>query len=60
MNRYVNEKWSWIEGGHELRDGVLEQLSDADLSFSPGADNMSFGAAVRSDGRGRAFIPERA
>jgi len=46
MNRYVNEKWSWIEGTNELRDGVLEQLTDADLSFSPGGDNLTFGALI--------------
>ncbi len=50
MNRYMTEKWSWIDGSHELRDGILEQLTDADLSFSPGGDNLTLGALLRQMG----------
>ena len=50
MNRYVNEKWSWIEGSHELRDGLLEQLSDDELAFSPGGDNLPLGELFRQMG----------
>jgi hypothetical protein len=49
-NRYMTEKWSWVEGSHELRDGILEQLTDAELSFSPGGDNLRFGALLKQMG----------
>ena len=39
----MDEKWSWIEGSHELRDEILQALSDADLAYSPGGDNMPIG-----------------
>jgi hypothetical protein len=50
MNRYVDEKWSWIEGSHELRDEILQVLSDADLASSPGGDNMPLGELFRQMG----------
>ena len=36
MNRYMQEKWSWIEGTHEMCSQLLDTLSDADLAFNPG------------------------
>jgi hypothetical protein len=36
MNRFMNEKWPWIEGSHGMRSQLLDILSDADLAFSPG------------------------
>lgn len=50
MNRYVNEKWSWIEGSHELRDEILGVLTDAELAFSPGGDNLPLGELFRQMG----------
>ena len=50
MNRYMDLKWAWIEGSNGMREGLLEQLTDADLAFSPGADNMPFGELFRQMG----------
>lgn len=50
MNRYMNEKWSWIEGSHGMRTQLLDMLSDADLAFSPGGQNMTLGALCREMG----------
>jgi hypothetical protein len=50
MNRYVKEKWSWIEGSHQMRTQLLDMLSDADLEFNPGGQNMSLGALFREMG----------
>lgn len=50
MNRYFQEKWPWIEGGNSLRLVVLKTLQDADLSYSPGGQNVSFGALFRESG----------
>jgi hypothetical protein len=36
MNRYMQEKWPWIEGTHGMRSQLLDILSDADLAYSPG------------------------
>lgn len=50
MNRLLNEKWPWIEGSHGMRTQFLETLSDADLAFSPGGQNMTLGALCREMG----------
>lgn len=50
MNRYMQEKWSWIEGTHGMRARLLDTLSDADLAFNPGGANMSLGALIREMG----------
>ena len=50
MNRYMNEKWSWIEGSHGMRTQLLDMLNDADLTFSPGGQNMPLGALCREMG----------
>ncbi len=50
MNRYMQEKWPWIEGTHGMRSGLLDSLSDADLVFSPGGQNMTLGALCREMG----------
>ncbi len=50
MNRYMLEKWSWIEGTHGMRSQLLDSLSDADLAFSPGGQNMTLGALCREMG----------
>lgn len=50
MNRYYEEKWSWIEGSHFMRTQLLDLLTDADLAFSPGGDAMTLGALCREMG----------
>jgi uncharacterized damage-inducible protein DinB len=50
MNRYMLEKWSWIEGTHGMRSQLLDSLSDADLAFSPGGQNMTLGDLSREMG----------
>jgi len=50
MNRYMQEKWPWIEGTHSLRSQLLDILSDADLKFSPGGQNMTLGMLLREIG----------
>ena len=50
MNRYMQEKWPWIEGTHGMRSQLLDILSDADLAFSPGGQNMTLGALCRELG----------
>ena len=50
MNRYMSEKWSWIEGTHQLRTQLLDNLSDADLAFNPGGQNLTLGALCRESG----------
>lgn len=50
MNRYMQEKWPWIEGTHGARLELLGTLSDADLRFNPGGVNMTLGALLRESG----------
>lgn len=50
MNRYMQEKWSWIEGTHAMRIELLRGLSDADLRFNPGGANVTLGALFRQSG----------
>jgi hypothetical protein len=50
MNRYMTEKWSWIEGSHQMRTQLMDILSDADLAFNPGGQNMTLGALCRESG----------
>jgi hypothetical protein len=50
MNRYIAEKWPWIEGTHQMRSQLLDMLSDADLAFNPGGQNMTLGALCRESG----------
>jgi hypothetical protein len=50
MNRYMTEKWPWIEGTHQMRTQLLDILSDADLTFNPGGQNITLGALCRQLG----------
>jgi uncharacterized damage-inducible protein DinB len=50
MNRYMQEKWPWIEGTHAMRTQLLDILSDADLTFNPGGQNMTLGMQLREIG----------
>jgi hypothetical protein len=42
----MTERLAWLNGMHGMRDGVLEQLVDADLAFSPGGANPSLGRLI--------------
>ena len=50
MNRYYEQKWPWIAGAHVMRTQLLDLLSDADLAFNPGGENVSLGALCREMG----------
>lgn len=50
MNRMIEEKWPWIEGSHGMRTEILNTLTDADLTFSPGGANMTLGELCREMG----------
>lgn len=47
MNRLLQEKWPWIEGTHAMRTQLIDILSDAELGFNPGGQNMTLGALMR-------------
>ena len=40
----------YIEGCHMMRNGALERLSDTDLLFSPGGDNLTLGELFKQVG----------
>lgn len=50
MNRYAQDKWSWIEGTHGMRIQLLDALTDEQLAFNPGGENVTFGALCRNSG----------
>ena len=50
MNRYAEEKWSWIEGTHGMRMQLLDALNDEKLLFNPGGENVTLGAVCRESG----------
>jgi hypothetical protein len=50
MSQYMENKWSWIDGSHGMRTGLLDGLTDSDLAFSPGGQAMSFGELWREMG----------
>ncbi|GAC1357200.1 MAG: hypothetical protein NVS4B11_26890 [Ktedonobacteraceae bacterium] len=50
MNRYMQEKWPWIEGTHGMRSELIDTLSDTDLAFKPGGQNITLGALCREMG----------
>ncbi|MBL8156596.1 MAG: hypothetical protein JNM70_20630 [Anaerolineae bacterium] len=50
MNSVIEQKWSWVEGSNQLRDELMNSLSDADLAFTPGGQNISLGALCREMG----------
>ncbi|MCC6612758.1 MAG: DinB family protein [Anaerolineae bacterium] len=41
---------SYVTGCHMMRDGALERLSDADLQFVPGGDNLTLGELFKQLG----------
>ncbi len=50
MNRLMEERGSWVEPTHALRDHVMGLLDDADLAFNAGGSNATFGALIREFG----------
>ena len=50
MNSYMTEKWPWIEGSHGMRTQLLDSLSDSELAFNPGGENVTLGALCREMG----------
>ena len=46
----MNEQLPWIEATHGMRSQMLDMLGDADLSFTPGGQNMTLGALCRQMG----------
>ena len=50
MNKMMEEVFPMIEGTHGMRAGLLDVLTDADLSFTPGGQAMPLGALLREFG----------
>jgi hypothetical protein len=50
MNRFMEEQWPMFEGTHAMRAELLATLSDTDLGFNPGGQNMTLGALFREMG----------
>jgi DinB family protein len=50
INHLMNQKWPWIEAAHGMRSQLFDILSDADLAFTPGGQNMTLGALCREMG----------
>jgi hypothetical protein len=50
MNQYMENKWSWIEATDKMRGEILDTLTDNDLRFNPGGQNMTLGALFREMG----------
>ena len=50
MNQLMQEKWPWIDGSHKMRTQLLDLISDTDLAFSPGGQNISLGTLCREMG----------
>src|SRR5437764_8454122 len=46
MKRFMQEKWPWLEEVRGMRLQLLDILSNADLAFSPGGQNMPLGALL--------------
>lgn len=50
MHKLMEEKWSWIEGSHQMRTGLLDAVSDEELAFSPGGQAMTLGELCKEMG----------
>lgn len=50
MNRVMQEQWPMFEAMRTLRIELLDALTDADLAFNPGGQNMTMGALCREMG----------
>lgn len=50
MNQFMQEQWSMFEGIAKQRMELLDSLSDSDLMFNPGGQNITLGALCREMG----------
>ena len=50
MSKYMDETYPIIDETHVMRTELLDTLTEADLSFTPGGDAMTFGALFREMG----------
>ena len=50
MNQSILEKWPWLEASPLMRSQLLDILSDTDLAFSPGGQNVTLGVLLREMG----------
>jgi uncharacterized damage-inducible protein DinB len=50
MNRIMTEQYPMFELYRRVRDQVMDLLSDDDLSFQPGGDNLTLGHLCREIG----------
>ncbi len=50
MNQALAETWSMVNGTHGMRTELLDSLTDADLSFTPGGQAMTLGALIKEFG----------
>ena len=50
MKRSIQERWPWLEEVRGMRSQLLDILSNADLAFSPGGQNMTLGVLLRKMG----------
>jgi hypothetical protein len=50
MNRFMQEMWPMFEGTLQMRAELMDTLTDADLAFNPGGQNIPLGALCRQQG----------
>ena len=50
MKRFIKERWPWLEEARGMRSQLLDILSNADMSFSPGGQNMTLGTLLHRMG----------
>ncbi|HZS76976.1 MAG TPA: hypothetical protein VFA41_10225 [Ktedonobacteraceae bacterium] len=50
MTQSILEKWPWLEPSFMMRGQLLDLLSDEDLAFSPGGQNVILGRLLREMG----------
>ena len=50
MTQSILEKWPWLEPSFMMRLQLLDLLSDEDLAFSPGGQNVTLGRLLREMG----------
>jgi len=50
MKRSIQERWPWLEEVPGMRSQLLNILSNADLAFNPGGQNMTLGALLHKMG----------
>ena len=50
MSQFMQEKWPIYEGSHGMRNQLFDILTDADLAFTPGGQNMTLGALWKQMG----------